>query len=165
MLEVLPIERVLVRGSGTEKANAFCKEVEKAYGVKCQVANELKASEVICTCTTSATPVLRREDVAQGAHINAVGSFRLTDRELDTDIIRASRVIIDEWAGCEAEAGDVMIPIDEGAIDRDHVTGELGYWVSNASNSRRKREDITVFKSVGNAVQDAAAAACVLGLL
>ncbi len=165
MLEVLPIERILVRGSSTEKTNVFCKEIEEAYGVECRVANGLRTSGVICACTTSTTPVLGLEDVAKGTHINAVGSFRLTDRELDTSLIQASRLIIDEWAGCETEAGDVMIPINEGAIDRDHVIGELGYWASNVSSIQRRPEDITVFKSVGNAVQDAAAVACVLGLL
>lgn len=162
---VLPIDKILVRGSSEPKAAAFCEKVKADVGIDCQPAKDFKAAQIICTCTTTSAPVLSLADISPGTHINAVGSFRLTDRELAADIITSSKVIIDEWGGCIAEAGDVMIPIQEGAITREHVTGELGYWVEHIDQFDRTAEDITVFKSVGNAVQDAAAVASILGLL
>lgn len=162
---VLPIEKILVRGSGESKTTDFCEKVKAEFGIECLPAKAFKEAHVICTCTTASEPVLSLTDVSQGTHINAVGSFRLTDRELSTDIITSSRLVIDEWGGCLAEAGDVMIPIKEGVITKEHVTGELGYWVEHIEQFDRTAEDITVFKSVGNAVQDASAVACILGLL
>lgn len=162
---VLAIEKILVRGSGESKTADFCEKVNAEFGIECLPAKAFKEAQVICTCTTASEPVLNLEDISPGTHINAVGSFRLNDRELSTDIIASSRLVIDEWGGCLAEAGDVMIPIEEGVITKAHVTGELGYWVEHIDQFERAAEDITVFKSVGNAVQDAAAVACALGLL
>lgn len=161
---VLPIDKILVRGSSDAKSGAFCEKVKAEFGVDCEPTKNFKAAQVICTCTTTSEPVLSLADISPGTHINAVGSFRLTDRELATDIITSSKVVIDEWGGCLAEAGDVMIPIQEGVITKEHVTGELGYWEDHIDQFNRTTQNITVFKSVGNAVQDAAAVACVLGL-
>ncbi|MEQ9299179.1 MAG: ornithine cyclodeaminase family protein [Cyclobacteriaceae bacterium] len=161
---VLPIDKILVRGSSDIKTAVFCEQVKSSFGIDCRPAKDFKEAQVICTCTTTSEPVLSLADISPGTHINAVGSFRLTDRELATDIMASSKVVIDEWGGCLAEAGDVMIPIQKGVITKEHVTGELGYWVDHIKEFKRTPEDITVFKSVGNAVQDAAAVACVLGL-
>jgi ornithine cyclodeaminase/alanine dehydrogenase-like protein (mu-crystallin family) len=165
MMAVLPIDKVLVRGTNEQKTASFCDRIKADYGVKCLPTQNFKPAQVVCTCTTSSVPVLSIDDLSRGTHINAVGGFRLSDRELATDIIVAAKVFIDVWAGCLAEAGDVMIPVKEGAITTTHVQGELGYWVDHMQEFKRNSEDITVFKSVGNAVQDAAAVACVLGLL
>lgn len=165
MLTVLPIRQVIIKGRRAVDTDAFCSQLSDEVGVPCSPAEGLREADVVCTCTTATSPVLSLSDVKPGAHINAVGSFRLTDRELSSDIIAASDVIIDDWGGCIAEAGDVMIPIGEGVIKRDDILGELGYWVNHKEEIKRKPETITVFKSVGNAVQDAAAVACILGLL
>lgn len=162
---VLSINKILIRGSNETKTKAFCQEITSETGLACWPTEDFREAHVVCTCTTSNDPVLAYSDISAGTHINAVGAFRLTDRELATDIISSSKVFIDEWAGCRAEAGDIMIPIHEGAITEDDVKGELGYWVDHIQELKRNPEDITVFKSVGNAVQDAAATACVLGLL
>ena len=165
MHAVLPISKTWVKGRSGQKVDLFCRQISNELGIDCSPGEDFLQADVVCTCTTSARPVLSLRDVKPGVHINAVGSFRLTDRELSSDLVAASEVYIDEWAGCIAEAGDIMIPIGEGILAREDIMGELGHWVQHIDELERAPDTITVFKSVGNAVQDAAAVACVLGLL
>ncbi|HEY6994145.1 MAG TPA: ornithine cyclodeaminase family protein [Xanthobacteraceae bacterium] len=121
-------------------------------------ADAARGADVIALVTAAADPVLRRQDVADGAHVCAVGSCRPTQREMDTALVRSARVFVDSRVGAMAEAGDLVIPMQEGAIDRSHVVGELGEVFGGRVAGRRDASEITLFKSLGMAVEDVAAA-------
>jgi ornithine cyclodeaminase len=101
---------------------------------------------------------LRRADVADGAHVCAVGACRPTQREMDTALVKSARVFVDSRIGALAEAGDLVIPIKEGAIDASHIAGELGDVFGRRLDGRRTAAEITIFKSLGMAIEDVAAA-------
>jgi ornithine cyclodeaminase len=121
-------------------------------------ADAARGADVIALVTAAPDPVLRRQDVADGAHVCAVGSCRPTQREMDTALVRSARVFVDSRVGAMAEAGDLVIPMQEGAIDRSHVVGELGEVFGGRVAGRRDASEITLFKSLGMAVEDVAAA-------
>jgi ornithine cyclodeaminase len=115
-------------------------------------------ADVIALVTASREPVLTRAAVRDGAHICAVGACRPDQREMDTALVRDARVFVDSRAGALAEAGDLVIPIREGAIDASHIAGELGDVFGGRTPGRRNAAEITIFKSLGMAVEDVAAA-------
>src|SRR6185503_17306839 len=115
-------------------------------------------ADVIALVTASREPVLRRAWVGDGAHICAVGACRPDQREMDTAVVRDARVFVDSRTGALAEAGDLVIPIKEGAIDGSHIAGELGDVFGGRIPGRRNAAEITIFKSLGMAVEDVAAA-------
>jgi len=115
-------------------------------------------ADVIALVTASREPVLARTSVRAGAHICAVGACRPDQREMDTALVRDARVFVDSRAGALAEAGDLVIPIGEGAIDAAHIAGELGDVFGGRVPGRRTAAEITIFKSLGMAVEDVAAA-------
>lgn len=118
----------------------------------------VKNSDIILTATTSPTPIFKGEWLSPGVHISGVGSHSPNARELDTYTIQRAKVVCDQVSACLVEAGDIMIPIEEGAITKDHLYGELGEIVTGKKKGRESDSEITVFKSVGLAIQDAAAA-------
>jgi ornithine cyclodeaminase/alanine dehydrogenase-like protein (mu-crystallin family) len=115
-------------------------------------------SDLIVTATTSGSPVCAGSAVRPGVHINAVGAFTPTTRELDPELVRRARVVVDTYAGALAEAGDLLIPIRAGQISRDHLAAELGEIVNGTKSGRHSDAEITIFESVGAAFQDAATA-------
>lgn len=127
--------------------------------VACATAEEAtRGADIIVTATASATPILAGKWIAPGAHINAVGAHQPTVRELDTAAVRGARVYVDSRAGALAESGDVMIPIAEKAIGPGHIIGEIGEVLAGTVSGRTNDRDITLFKSLGMAVEDVAAA-------
>jgi ornithine cyclodeaminase/alanine dehydrogenase len=118
----------------------------------------LENCDIICTATSSSTPIFDGHKVREGTHINAIGSHTPNARELDTAIIKRSKLVADSYDACLKEAGDIMIPIKEGAIDRSHMYAELGEVITGKKPARENDTDITLFKSNGLAIQDVAAA-------
>jgi ornithine cyclodeaminase len=102
--------------------------------------------------------VLSGADLRPGTHVDAIGAFRPTTRELDTEAICRARVTVETYAGVLEEAGDLVIPLREGAIRREDLAGELAEVVAGSRQGRRSADDITVFKSVGFALEDLAIA-------
>lgn len=129
-------------------------EISKADSAEAIIKN----CDIICTATTSPEPIFDGNLVRPGTHINNIGSHTPNARELDTAIIKRSKVIADSYEACLNEAGDIMIPIEEGAIDKSHLHADLGEIVTGKKDRRTSKEEITVFKSNGLAIQDAAAA-------
>ncbi len=119
-------------------------------------------ADIICTATSSAVPVFAGADVRPGTHINAVGTFRTTMREVDSETVCRALVVVDERASAWAEAGDLVIPLEAGEIEASHIYAELGEIAAGQKEGRISAEQITLFKSVGNAVQDAIATGIVL---
>jgi ornithine cyclodeaminase/alanine dehydrogenase-like protein (mu-crystallin family) len=140
-----------------EKAKALASHVVATHKLPCEiVAAEQAAAKanLICTCTNSSAPLFSGRLIADGTHINAVGAFSPSTRELDTVTIKTARVIIDDDSSAGREAGEILIPISEGAIDSDHVKGTLADLVSGRLEGRESPEEITVFKSCGLAIED-----------
>jgi ornithine cyclodeaminase len=115
-------------------------------------------ADLICTTTASREPILRGEWISPGAHINAVGSSFAAGRELDTAAVKRARLYVDRLESALHEAGDFLIPRTEGAIGEDHIVGEVGDVLLGRVPGRRSEEEITLFKSLGLAVEDLAAA-------
>jgi ornithine cyclodeaminase/alanine dehydrogenase-like protein (mu-crystallin family) len=121
----------------------------------------VRGADVVCTVTSARAPVLHGDWLAEGAHVNAVGASMRDARELDTAAVARARLFVDRRESARAEAGDFLIPRAEGAIDDAHIQGELGELVLGAIPGRRDDREITLFKSLGLAVEDVAALAFV----
>jgi len=156
------LERVLVVGRTPARARAFAEAMTNALGVPVALAasarEAVSQADLITCATTSPTPVFDGKDLRPGSHVDAVGAFRPETREVDTETVRRARVVVDTYTGAQAEAGDLLIPIQEGAISWAHVAAELAELVTGAKSGRTSREEITLFKSVGFALEDAATA-------
>jgi ornithine cyclodeaminase len=159
---VRTLRRVRVSSSSLPKAQAFASHHEAALGVRIEpVATAKEAvlgADLICTATASHEPVLFSEWISAGAHINAVGACFATARELDTATVVRSRLYVDRRESALAEAGDFLIPRSEGAIDDGHIVGEIGDILDKRVAARRADDEITLFKSLGIAIEDLAAA-------
>jgi alanine dehydrogenase len=117
-------------------------------------ASAVREADIICTATTSHTPVFRDEDVRLGTHVSGVGAYTPEMQELPAETVARATIVVDAMDAALAEAGDLIIPLREGRITRDHLARELGMVASGAAPGRTSRDEITLFKSVGNAVQD-----------
>jgi alanine dehydrogenase len=160
-LEVLPLVRNFneIRVCGREApATAIFAEQMSAELNRAIIAAEPRTiackSDVICTCTTSRTPLFDGHDLQPGTHLNLVGAFQPETREADATAIRRARVIIDTYEGARCEAGDILIPVREGTIAENHIVADLHQLLSGKKQGRTAPEDITVFKSVGCALED-----------
>ena len=162
LASVFPIERVLVVGRTRQRAESFAKAMQKELGIPVALAprpgEAVSQADLVTCATTSSTPVFDGKDLRPGTHVDAVGAFRPETREVDTDAVLRARVVVDSYAGAWEEAGDLLIPLKEGAISRSSVDAELAELVTGAKPGRRDRQEITLFKSVGVALEDAAAA-------
>ncbi|HSM84586.1 MAG TPA: hypothetical protein VLT16_00485, partial [Candidatus Limnocylindrales bacterium] len=160
-LAVLPrvrgFQRFLVCGSGRAEADGFQDRVKREQGIDVQLVGPeicARESDVICTCTTSPTPVFDGRWLRPGTHINAVGAFQPGTREVDDATVRRSRIVVDTYEGALAEAGDLLIPLRSGVIAREHVAADLHEIASGNRPGRTGSEQITLFKSVGCALED-----------
>lgn len=122
----------------------------------------MRGADIVVTATTSREPVVRRSWLGDEVHVSAIGSFYPDHRELDTETIREAKVVVDSREVVLAEAGDLIIPLKEGAITEDHIYAELGDLVLGWKEGRTEGDGLTVFKSVGLAIQDSAVADLVL---
>ena len=122
----------------------------------------VRDADVVVTATSAAEPILERSWLKTGAHVNAVGSSIPTTRELDTATMRDAALFVDRRESTVNEAGDFLFPQREGAIGPEHIRAELGELLIGAAEGRRSPEELTVFKSLGLAVEDLAAAEHVL---
>jgi ornithine cyclodeaminase len=157
MRAVREFERVVVWGR-TPGRFADLDGVQEAADAETAV----RAADVLVTATSAAEPVVRREWLKPGVHVNAVGSSIPTTRELDTETMAAASLFVDRRESTVNEAGDFLFPQREGAIGPDHIRAEIGELLLGTATGRRSPEEITVFKSLGLAVEDLAAAEYVL---
>jgi ornithine cyclodeaminase len=122
----------------------------------------LEHADIICTATTSARPVFSDRDLRAGTHISAVGSYTPEMQEVPAETLQRARIFVDSRSAALEEAGDLIQPIGRGLFDESHIFGELGDVVLGRLSGRQSQEEITYFKSVGIAVQDALAAQAAL---
>ncbi len=162
MQRVRSLSRVRVWSRNRANAARFAREEGERRGLVIEVAASAEEAvhdaDLVCTTTAAREPVLRGEWLAPGVHVNAVGSCFSTSRELDTEAVRRSRFFTDCRESCLNEAGDFLIARGEGAIGDAHLLGELGDMLLGKVPGRVSRDDITIFESLGIAIEDLAAA-------
>jgi len=123
------------------------------------VDEAVHGADIIVTATASRDPVLQRQWISRGAHINAIGTFSPKAREVDTATMAAASLFVDRRESALHEAGDYLIAANEGAIGPEHILADLGEVLTGIHSGRTSREEITLFKSLGLAIEDLAAAA------
>ena len=156
IMEVREIEKFIVFSRNDETAAKFCDSHSKK--VNCEIGSQptLKEAEIICTTTPSQIPLIEFENIKSGSHLNVIGSHQPMMREVSSDIIIKSKIIVDQMKACKKEAGDLIIPMEEGQWSFEQVHGELGQVEAGEIPARESENEITLFKSVGNAIQDLA---------
>ncbi|HSO93681.1 MAG TPA: ornithine cyclodeaminase family protein [Candidatus Dormibacteraeota bacterium] len=163
---VRPVRRVRVWSRDYEHARSFAEAAGVRSGLVVEAVASAEAAvrgaNIVVTVTNSPEPVLRRAWLEPNAHVNAVGSSIPTAREIDTETMAAARLFVDRRESALSEAGDVLIPMSEGAFKADHIQAELGEVIIDKHPGRRSPDELTLFKSLGIAVEDVAAAAYVV---
>jgi len=157
---VRPLTRAYILDKDAARANQAASEMGDKLGINVIAASideGLRDADVICTATSSPTPVFEHRQLKPGVHINAIGAYRPETAEIPPETVAAAKVVVDERSSCLAEAGDILQPIQQGLIGPDHIYAELGEITAGKREGRTSAEEITFFKSVGNAVQDAVA--------
>jgi alanine dehydrogenase len=166
---VRPIDRVWVYDQVPERAEAYVEEmrsrgrpVPSAITAATSPDQAVRDADVICTATTSKTPVFRDADLKPGVHINGIGSYTPEMQEVPAETVVRARVVVDSRSASLEEAGDLIIPMREGLFDTADIHGEIGEVAAGRIPGRQSNTEVTFFKSVGVAVQDVAVAEVIL---
>jgi ornithine cyclodeaminase/alanine dehydrogenase-like protein (mu-crystallin family) len=154
------IERARIWSRTAEHASKLAQEADAPFPVEAVGSAEeaVAGADVIVTATAATEPVIRREWIADGAHINAVGACLPHVRELDTQTVADAAFFTDRRESAEQEAGDFVLAQKEGAVGPDHIRAELGEVVAEMAPGRSSEDEITIFESLGIAIEDLAAA-------
>ena len=158
---VRPIERVIAVDVGAEALDRLRATIGRDWPdlvdrleTTTDAAAAVAQADVVCTATTSRTPVFADADLRPGTHVNAVGAYTPEMQEIPAATVARATVVVDALDAALAEAGDLLIPLRDGLVGRDHFARELGMLVAGTATGRTNDDEITLFKSVGNAVQD-----------
>jgi ornithine cyclodeaminase len=159
---VRPISRIRVWSRSRDRTERLAREARVRWDIAVEVCASARdavvGAEVVCTTTAAREPVLHGAWLAPGTHVNAVGASVAAARELDTAAVSRARLYVDRRESALAEAGDFLIPRAEGAIGDDHIVAELGDVVIGRAPARRSDGEVTLFKSLGLAIEDVASA-------
>jgi alanine dehydrogenase len=162
---VRDIKSAVVYDVNADSARAYAKEMGQRLNISITPVGDprsaVEGTDVIITASSASEPVFDGHWLEPGQHINGIGSHSPGARELDTTTIVRSKIVPDSTAACLVEAGDLMLPIKEGAISEDHLHADLGEVVAGLKPGRENQEEITLFKSVGLAIQDVSTASFV----
>ncbi len=162
---VRPMERVLLWARRAERAAALCTRVASELGLDATVvtslADGLREADIVSTVTTARDPILRGSMLRPGTHVDLIGGFTPEMREADDEVMTRGRLYVDMKAAALREAGDIVDPIRRGIISADDIRGDLFDLCSGAAQLRTSSQETTVFKSVGLALEDLAAASLV----
>lgn len=163
--QVRPVEKIFVIDISPESSQKFADDMSKALGVSIipteDIEDAIRQSDIIMTATSSPEPLFDGNWLQPGTHINNIGSHSVNARELDTTTVVRSKFIADLKEANLAEAGDILIPIQEGAVTEDKIYANLGDIVIGNKPGRENDDEITVFKSCGLAIQDISTALAV----
>jgi ornithine cyclodeaminase/alanine dehydrogenase-like protein (mu-crystallin family) len=162
MLAVRPIQQVRVWSRDLGNARDFARAALDKHGVKAEVmttvGTAVDGADIVCTTTAAPDPILMGEQLQPGMHINAVGSSVPFTRELDSAAVARSRLFVDRRESTLNEGGDFLLAVKDGAIDESHILAELGEILLGQHPGRQSTDEITLFKSLGLAVEDVASA-------
>ncbi len=162
---VRTLKQVYIIDTDPAKTSQLIAELSSIYPfpiVKSDPERAVSTSDIICTATTSAQPLFEPAHISPGTHINAIGAYKPDKREIPGSTVARALVIVDERRACLTEAGDLVLAQHEGYINEKHIAAELGEVILGQHPGRRSEDQITLFKSVGNAAQDIAAAARII---
>jgi len=158
MTTVRKITEVRIYDMSSERAEKYAAEQSAKYGIPVtpyESAREaVEGADIVCTVTPSTEPYLRREWVKPGTHINAVGTFTPATREVTSELVAASRFYADQVEAMKKECGEYLIPLSEGLITESHIIGSIGDILLGRVPARRNETEITLFDSLGLAVED-----------
>lgn len=164
MAALLKPQRIIVADISEPNLKAFAARM-KTEGITVETTTNteeaVRAADVVCTSTISRNPVIKRAWLKPGVHVNAIGANLANRREVDADLIKASRVVVEYTEQALQEAGDLVLPIKAGEITADVIAAELGDVVTGKKPGRTSPQEITLFKSIGVAIEDIAVAAYV----
>ena len=159
---VRTLRRVRVASRDPEHARRFAEAFQAEAPCPLEAVESVEAAvrgaDLIVTATSAREPIVRREWIAPGTHINAVGAYTPTTRELDGESVAAARLFVDKREAALVEAGDILLPMQAGLFGPEHILAELGEVVVGAQPGRGSPEEITLFKSLGLPVEDAVVA-------
>ena len=159
--KVRAIEKAYIFDINAEAISAYIYEMQPVCNAKLipgSTLDVLKEVDIICTATDSSKPLFNMSHLKKGVHINAIGSFRPCMTEIEEDVMVQAKVYVDHKESALAESGDLINPVLSGVIAESHIVGEIGALINGQIQGRTDEEEVTVFKSVGVAVQDLAAA-------
>ena len=162
---VRTIRDALVFDADRQRASAFATEMGRRLGRTVRVLDKAAgvfAADVVCTATSSNLPVVADADIARGAHVNAIGAYRPDTREIPGKTVGRATLVVDSRQACMAEAGELVMAMGEGHLERDASPAEIGEVLAGTRPGRTGDDELTIFKSVGNAVQDLAVAGLIL---
>ncbi len=166
LAQVRTLRRVRVHSREASNVRGFVARAQDRLGIRVEPATSareaVEGADLVCTTTASRTPVLEGAWLSRGSHVNAVGASLMDARELDTAAVAGARLFVDRRESALAEAGDFLIPKAEGVLGDEHIRGEIGELLLGTRPGRQSRDEITLFKSLGLAVEDVAAARVVL---
>jgi alanine dehydrogenase len=159
ILKVRPIQEVTVFSRHPARSQALAEAIVARHGVKARaagdVAQAVQGQDIVVTTTPSTTPVVRREWLSPGTHINAIGADAQGKQELEAAILQAARVVVDDWAQA-SHSGEINVPLAKGEITPEQIHGSLGEIVAGQKTGRENPAEITVFDSTGLIIQDLA---------
>jgi alanine dehydrogenase len=158
---VRPIANVLVWGRNPEKAVKLARRLDRRrlkVAATTDLANAVRGAHIVSCATLSETPLIAGHWLPLGVHLDLVGGFRPEMREADDECVRRARIFVDTRAGALSEAGDIIQPLKSGALREDDIAGDLFDLARGSRAGRRYHDQITLFKSVGTALEDLAAA-------
>ncbi len=159
---VRPIKRARVAARNFEHSQQLAREMESdlPFPVEPVRTNEeaVRDADVVVTATSSSEPVIKKEWLSPGAHVNAIGTHSPNSREVDTATMGAARIFVDRRESALNEAGDYLIAAREGAVSPDSIVAEIGELLLGSKSGRASAEEITLFKSLGLAIEDVACA-------
>jgi alanine dehydrogenase len=166
---VRPIDKAWVYDAVPERAAAYVEEMKRrgqpipsAIAVAGSPSQAVREADVVCTATTSTTPVFDDADLKPGVHINGIGAYTPEMQEVPAETVARARVVVDSRSASLAEAGDLIIPLQKGLIREADIHGEIGEVAAGQIPGRQSDDEVTFFKSVGVAVQDVAVATLIL---
>ncbi|HTR77661.1 MAG TPA: hypothetical protein VMH39_06110 [Gemmatimonadaceae bacterium] len=165
-LEAIPavrrIDRVRLWSRNRDHAQALARvafeKLDRRVEVVDTAQDAVRDASIVCTTTSARSPILQGEWLAAGAHVNVVGASTADSRELDSHAVARARLFVDRRESALNEAGDILIPLQEGVITASHIRGEIGELLTGRAVGRQDAREITLFKSLGLAIEDMAAA-------
>jgi alanine dehydrogenase len=161
---VRKIKHVHIFDTNPEHAKKFADYIQKKFNIPAEIEADNSAAgncDIICTATSSTKPVFEDAAIKDGTHINAIGTYQPDKRELPEETVIRAKVVVDQRQACLKEAGDLLIPLKKGKMRASHIYAELGELVNNSKEGRSNPSEISIFKSVGNAVQDVVVAGAI----
>jgi ornithine cyclodeaminase len=165
MCAVRPIRTLRIWTRSVENAQRLAEVARERFQLDASIATSgaeaVRDADIVCTTTSAREPVLFGEWLSPGTHINAIGASQASARELDSECVVRSRLYVDRRESALKEPGDILVPLHDGDIGPEHIVGEIGELLTGRAQGRRDANEITLFKSLGLAIEDLAASAYV----